>query len=356
MNKYFHSWHALILLTKKLFMRNVIPLVIALLLITSCSSLRRSGKVEIPVHTDKNVHSYVSEYAELAMQEMKRTGVPASITLAQGIVESDYGRSRLARKANNHFGIKCHSDWKGKKIYHDDDRRNECFRSYRRVSESYRDHSDFLRNGSRYAFLFDLEPDDYTAWARGLKRAGYATNPRYSRMLIDMIRDNNLDAYDRLVLRGKDFPLPVAETYDEERVNYDETYDNPADNKQFVINKKSRIKVRNRIKYIIVEEGETYQSLSDEFEMMKWELKKYNELEDKAAIRTGQVLYLQPKRNKAEQGFDFHITKQGETMYSISQLYGIKLKALYRKNRMEVGAEPAPGTEIWLRKTKPEGL
>ncbi|MCF8223471.1 MAG: glucosaminidase domain-containing protein [Bacteroidales bacterium] len=337
-------------------MRNVISLVIALLLITSCSSLRRSGKVEIPVHTDNNIRRYVSEYAELAMQEMRRTGIPASITLAQGIVESDYGRSRLARKANNHFGIKCHSDWKGKKIYHDDDRRNECFRSYRRVSESYRDHSDFLLNGSRYAFLFDLEPDDYSSWARGLKRAGYATNPRYARMLIDMIRDNNLDAYDRLVIRGKAFSLPVAVTHDEERVNNEEAHVNAEDNEQFVINKKSRIKVRNRIQYIIVEEDDTYRSISDEFEMMKWELKKYNELEEKAKIRAGQVLYLQPKRNKAEPGLDFHITKQGETMYSISQLYGIKLKALYRKNRMEVGTEPAPGTEIWLRKTKPEGL
>src|SRR6056297_822635 len=174
------------------------------ILLSSCHSSRRAQTVVVPEHKDASLRNYINKYAELAMREMRRTGVPASITLAQGIIESDYGRSRLAREANNHFGIKCHNGWKGRKIYHDDDKRNEFFRSYKQVSESYYDHSDFLRQGSRYSFLFDLKPDDYKSWARGLKSAGYVTNPRYAGMLIDMISNNNLHIYDQIALSNRD--------------------------------------------------------------------------------------------------------------------------------------------------------
>ncbi|MZP65514.1 MAG: hemagglutinin, partial [Bacteroidales bacterium] len=140
---------------------------------------------------------YINQYRDIAISEMKRTGVPASITLAQGMVESDYGRSTLARLGNNHFGIKCHNGWKGQTMRKHDDRRNECFRKYNSALESYYDHSDFLRSGSRYAFLFDLDPLDYKAWARGLKKAGYATNPDYANMLIRKIEENRLYEFDR---------------------------------------------------------------------------------------------------------------------------------------------------------------
>ena len=156
--------------------------IIALLLITSCSITRRTPKSsnydQKPASTGIE---YIKRYKDLAIQEMKRTGIPASITLAQGMLESDYGRSTLATKARNHFGIKCHSSWKGKRVYHDDDRRNECFRKYNNVYESYRDHSEFLTEARRYEFLFDYKPTQYKAWARGLKKAGYATSPTYAR-------------------------------------------------------------------------------------------------------------------------------------------------------------------------------
>ncbi|MDZ7738573.1 MAG: glucosaminidase domain-containing protein [Bacteroidales bacterium] len=294
------------------------------------------------------------------MSEMRRTGVPASITLAQGIIESDYGRSRLAREANNHFGIKCHNGWKGRKIYHDDDRRNECFRSYKQVSESYYDHSDFLRQGSRYSFLFDLKPDDYKGWARGLKSAGYATNPRYARMLIDMISENNLHIYDQIALSNRDLDnvKGVAEmdiSVDDEDIKKLKEGNINSD-EEFIIEKKSRVKTRNRIKYIRVRENDTFESLIEEFDLLRWELYRYNDLDEGDELYEGQILYLQPKRKKAAAGNDFHILKEGETMYDVSQLYGIRLKALYSNNRMEPGYEPPAGTELWLRKLKPEGL
>jgi len=313
------------------------------------------------VSADRSLDQYITSFADLAMSEMRRTGVPASITLAQGIIESDYGRSRLAREANNHFGIKCHNNWTGRRIYHDDDRRNECFRRYRDVSESYIDHSDFLRMASRYSFLFELDAGDYKAWARGLKKAGYATNPRYANMLIDMIERNNLHVYDELVISGR--KVGKAGIYD--AVSGANKYvQEPAitvgseglRDETFVISRENRKKVRNRIEYIIVREDDSFNILAEEFELLRWEIYRYNELDDDAQLEPGQVLYIQPKRKRAEAGNDYHIVKEGETMYTISQLYGIKLKALYDKNRMEPGSEPAPGTELWLRKTKPPGL
>jgi hypothetical protein len=145
----------------------------------------------------QSAEDYINMYKDIAVSEMKRTGIPASITLAQGMIESDFGRSSLARDANNHFGIKCHNGWTGATIRHHDDRRNECFRKYRKPEDSFYDHSDFLKSGSRYSFLFDIKPTDYRAWARGLKRAGYATNPDYADMLIRKIEENNLWNFDR---------------------------------------------------------------------------------------------------------------------------------------------------------------
>lgn len=340
----------------------IIPYILLLaVMFSSCHSSRKAKSVSPYGTSSAAMNTYISTYANLAMSEMLRTGVPASITLAQGIIESDYGRSRLAREANNHFGIKCHNGWKGRKIYHDDDRRNECFRKYREPVESYKDHSDFLVTGSRYRFLFELARDDYRGWARGLKKAGYATNPHYARMLIDMIEENELHVYDELVISGRKMDKqkiyagagPELEEEDREfRVNNSDL--SPGD--EFVVTRSNRVKVRNRIEYIIIEEGDTYESLAREFELLRWELFRYNELEEDAVLRPGQLLYIQPKRKKAEAGSDYHILKEGETMYSISQLYGIRLKSLYEKNRMEPGYEPPAGTELWLRKIKPEGL
>jgi flagellum-specific peptidoglycan hydrolase FlgJ len=148
-----------------------------------------------------NVKQYIDTYKEVAINEMIRTGVPASITLAQGILETEAGQSDLVRASNNHFGIKCKSDWAGEVVYHDDDARGECFRSYASAEESFRDHSDFLKNRPHYAFLFNLDPTDYEGWAKGLKKAGYATNPAYSNMLVRIIFENNLQDYTLVALQ-----------------------------------------------------------------------------------------------------------------------------------------------------------
>ncbi len=275
---------------------------------------------------------YIDTYKELAVREMKRTGIPASITLAQGILESGDGNSRLARKANNHFGLKCH-DWKGKKLRHDDDRNNECFRKYKSVYDSYRDHSDFLISKQRYASLFTLEPTDYKGWAKGLKKAGYATSKDYHKALIKIIEENQLYALDQGVEIIGEPGMQLASV-------------NGIGN----IGLSRNIYERNRIKYIIANVGDTYDGISEELDLLPWELKKYNELTEGTRIDSGQILYMQPKRNKAEAGKKTHIVKEGETMHYISQLYGIKLDVLYKKNLMEKGSEPEVSKKLQLRK------
>ncbi|MCD4770417.1 MAG: LysM peptidoglycan-binding domain-containing protein, partial [Bacteroidales bacterium] len=250
--------------------------------------------------------------------------------------------------------------WKGKKIYHDDDRRRECFRKYNRVEDSFLDHSDFLVDGSRYDFLFSLKRDDYKGWARGLKKAGYATNPKYASMLINTIEENRLYLYDKMLTgrrQGNNKPVieagnnNVTDPVIADEMPVAEDIDN------FVVTRNERTKgAINRIQYVIVKESDTYKSLVSEFDLLSWELFRYNDLEDGSELTQGMLLYLQPKRIKAEAGNDFHIVKEGETMWNISQLYGVKLKTLYERNRIVSGTEPAVGTELWLRKTKPEGL
>lgn len=299
---------------------------------------------------------YKDKYKDLAMSEMKRTGVPASITLAQGMIESDYGRSRLAVEANNHFGIKCHSGWTGASITHHDDKRNECFRKYRRPEESYYDHSDFLTSASRYRFLFDLDKKDYKGWAKGLKKAGYATNPDYANMLIRKIEEEELWRYDT----GRSGPQVKSPQPDINKATENETIiivpDNSVrqNNDGFAVSDHvSRIRENNRIKYITTTERDTRESIIKEFKLLRWELSKYNELDNEFIVSPGMILYLQPKRDKAEPGNETHIVVVGDSMYSISQQYGIKLKKLYEMNRMEEGSGAKVGDRLWLRGMKP---
>ncbi len=272
---------------------------------------------------------YIKIYRDIAIKEMKRSGIPASITLGQGILETNHGNSTLARKANNHFGIKCHAYWKGRKIYHDDDRRKECFRSYRNAEESFRDHSDFILRSPRYRFLFELKPDDYKGWARGLKKAGYATHRKYDHLLIKIIEENQLYKYDSKT-------RVFEEMHDESIV-------------------KSRISENNRVQYVIAQEGESYLELAKKFDMMPWEIYKYNDLPRDADITPGQRIYIQPKRNRAARDYGTHLVKAGETMYTISRKYAVKLDKLYKKNRMEPGEPIEIGQEIHLRKKKKRG-
>ncbi|HUX97081.1 MAG TPA: glucosaminidase domain-containing protein [Bacteroidales bacterium] len=299
---------------------------------------------------------YIETYKDLAMSEMRRTGIPASITLAQGIIESDYGRSRLATEANNHFGIKCHSDWSGPTIKHHDDRRNECFRKYRKPEESYYDHSDFLTSTSRYRFLFELDQKDYKGWAKGLKKAGYATNPDYANMLIRNIEENELWRYDlgRNSSSGKSLKPDNSKAAKNETVNRPPDNSAQQNNDSFVVpGHISRIKEKNRIQYILTIENDTRESIEKEFKLLRWELSKYNELDNDFTVVAGMILYLQPKRDKAEPGKETHVVNSGDSMYSISQQYGLKLKKLYEMNRMEEGSEPKEGERLWLRSMKP---
>jgi LysM repeat protein len=332
---------------KYLFILIIIPVVLS-----SCGSSRPAVTSSAG---EASVSAYIDRYKDLAISEMKRTGVPASITLAQGMIESNYGNSTLARKANNHFGIKCHSDWTGPTIRHHDDRRNECFRKYSRPEDSFYDHSDFLTSGSRYSFLFDIPVTDYKSWARGLKRAGYATNPDYANMLIRKIEESSLYIYDRESYASTRKADQSREDEEEQMNTYYEevTVETSPVSNNSLPPEDARIQENNRIKYIVVKDGETRETIEKKFQLLRWELSKYNELNDDFTPVPGQILYLQPKRDRAEPGKETHTVSFGDTMYSISQQYGIKLDKLYEMNLMDEGAEPVEGEKIWLRKRKP---
>lgn len=317
-----------------------------------------TSRTSVPAHSGqasvyKPLDNYIVKYKDLAISEMHRTGVPASITLAQGMIESDYGRSYLAREANNHFGIKCHSSWKGPVSRYHDNKANECFRKYQSVAESFHDHSEFLRNGSRYQFLFDYQPTDYKSWAKGLVRAGYATNPDYANLLIKKIEENNLSEYDRVNKIARQESPKTAPVAKKVVISDNAGVENGVGQVNAVLARAPRLMENNRIQYIIVKDGDTRESLEKEFNLLKWELSKYNELENNFSLSPGQILYLQPKRDKAEPGKEQHKVVNGDTMYLISQKYGIKLKTLYELNRMDPGTEPSSGSIIWLRAKKP---
>ena len=271
---------------------------------------------------NKQYESYIKQYRDLAVEEMKKYHIPASITLAQGLLESGAGQSTLARKSNNHFGIKCGSDWRGKTVSHDDDARGECFRAYKHPKQSYEDHSKFLANRPRYASLFKLDITDYKGWARGLKKAGYATNPRYAEQLIGIIELYDLHKYDK---KG-------GLKWMKENPNPHQTY------------------IANGLVYIVVRAGDSWKSISKELDISQKKLRKYNDLYKGYALQVGDILYLEKKNRKAGKEHIVHVLRAGESMYSISQKYGIRLKNLYKLNKMDED-DPAPevGTILRLR-------
>ena len=276
---------------------------------------------------------YIEKYKDDAIQEMHRSGIPASITLAQGILESGDGNSPLAMYANNHFGIKCHDKWKGETFIMDDDEKNECFRKYNSVYESYRDHSEFLTTRSRYRFLFDLKITDYKGWAKGLKKAGYATNPKYANLLISLIEQHKLYEYD--TAKGVKPRKPEKNRTSKVLAT---KYGNRV------------IKSQNNIKYTIVKSNDTFYKIAKDFNLGLWQIYKYNDLNKNDVLKEGDIIYLQPKRGKAKQ--EYHKVKKGETMHRISQIYGVKLKKLYKRNNMILGTEPNEGEKIYLNKKK----
>jgi len=294
-------------------------------------------------HKRMTTEEYIDKYKDIAIEKMRKYKIPASVTLAQAILESGSGNSKLARKAKNHFGIKCHKDWHGKRFYMDDDVKHECFRKYKKVADSYRDHSLFLTTRSRYSFLFDYDITDYKKWAYGLKKAGYATNPKYPKLLIVLIERYHLDQYDKEALKGekhhkKRHAVTVA----------------PPEISQFKKAGKSPngiydILMNNGKKLVIAAQNDTYEKIADEFEIYTWQLYKYNDVDKQHKLKPGEIVYLQKKRRKAAHKYKIHIVKRGETMWYISQLYAIRLKRLYKMNNLPPGVQVPANTELRVR-------
>jgi LysM repeat protein len=277
---------------------------------------------------------YISRYKDDAVREMQLSRVPASITLAQGMLESDNGNSALAVYANNHFGIKCHTEWTGETYIQDDDEKNECFRKYKSVYDSYQDHSNFLSTRKRYAALFELKTTDYKGWARGLKEAGYATDPKYADRLIDIIERNKLYEFDvqqplpSVIVKSQPKPQTVSAT---------------ASGREILRN--------NDVKCVVVKKGDTFYKLAQELGLEVWQLYKYNELDKNAVLKPGQMIYLQPKRKKSRSEIS-HTVKPDETLHQIAQQYGVKLSALYKLNNLKPGATVKTGDVILLRRKR----
>ncbi len=286
-------------------------LIIGLVLLVStslCAQMRWNSRYQ----------AYIDQYKDLAIAEMLKYDIPASITLAQGLLESGAGMSKLALNSNNHFGIKCH-DWDGATTRHDDDAKNECFRVYRDVHESYEDHSRFLSRQPRYRSLFKLKRTDYKGWARGLKRCGYATNPAYAKQLIGIIELYKLHRYDK------------ASRYD-----------------RFMVERSSvkgtaggmglhPIHIYNKNYYLKARQGDTFKSIANEVGISYKKLAKYNERDRDDELVPGEIIYLKKKQKKAEKVYKKrpHRVKAGESMYSIAQYYGIRLSSLYKMNDLD---------------------
>lgn len=262
---------------------------------------------------------YIEKYKYEAVEQMQRYRIPASITLAQGLLESGAGQSRLTRQSNNHFGIKCGSTWRGKKTYHDDDAKGECFRVYKSARESYEDHSRFLATQKRYASLFSLKITDYKGWANGLKKAGYATNPAYAGSLIKLIELYNLDHFDK----GKLKDAWIANPHD--------------------------VFLANGLLYIIARQGDTFDRLADEFDISARKIRKYNDLYKGYTLQEGDIIYLEKKNRKAKKPYKIHRVEVGESMYSIAQRYGIRLERLYKMNDKAADYAPSVNEILKLR-------
>lgn len=355
------------------------------------------------------VEQYVEAYKALAMEEMIRTGVPAAIKLAQGIVETESGNSLLVKKSNNHFGIKCKENWTGETVSHDDDAQGECFRKYPTPEASYRDHSDFLRTRKHYQFLFQLDPTDYKAWAYGLKKAGYATNPQYPQMLIKYIEHYNLNQYSLLALELKQNgtnlagtnatevqPTTVPATVAAAPVNVatsnagpasadDAEVGNTAALQNAVANPKAAPETApslqvpiapalpatqalpqesrkvsypegvftiNETKVVFAAKGTSLLALATQYQVPLKYLFDFNDMKEQEVLPQAQLVYLQRKRRIGKD--EFHIVQEGETLYDIAQQQGIRLEALREYNFLSGEQQPAPGEKLYLRMQAPQ--
>ncbi|GGB16405.1 glucosaminidase domain-containing protein [Puia dinghuensis] len=328
---------------------------------------------QLPAQMSVNGVIYVNTYKEIAMAEMQRSGIPAAIILAQGLHESEAGTSELVKQSNNHFGIKCKDDWKGPVVYHDDDARQECFRSYATAADSYRDHSDFLRRGTRYAFLFQLDPTDYEGWSYGLRKAGYATNIRYSQILIKLIKDYNLQQY-TLIAMGKMKPseevvltMPGAPIVKPVEVAAGgtasgggtvstgggglgraaggagtEVTDVAYPEGEFAI---------NRTKVVYVQAGTSLLAVANRYDLSLPRLLEFNDMREQDVLVKGQLIFLQRKRRTGS--IEIHVVRDGESVYDICQAEGIRLQDLLELNQLSSDSKPVAGERIYLQRSAP---
>jgi len=314
---------------------------------------QNSDNVPRPVVID-----YIDTYKAIAISEMKRTGVPASITLAQGIHETEAGTSVLVRKSNNHFGIKCKDNWTGEKVSHDDDAKGECFRSYTNAFDSYMDHSDFLKKSPRYASLFGLDPTDYEDWANGLKKAGYATNPKYASILIKIINNYHLQDY-TLIALGKMRPedewlatvkpgnSPILAEEQEVIATATMVVEEPA-----VTYPEGEFKI-NDTRVVYSKAGTSLLSIAEKYDVAFKRLLDFNELnkEEENSLPSSQLIFLQRKRKTGAN--EFHLVKDGESVYDICQTEAIRLESLLEYNHLANGMQPAVGEKLYLRGNAP---
>jgi len=317
----------------------------------------------------EKAEAYINTYKELAISEMLRIGVPASITLAQGILESQFGESDLVKTSNNHFGIKCKTEWTGPKTYHDDDEKGECFRVYASAQESYMDHSDFLKTRPHYAFLFKLDPTDYDGWAKGLKKAGYATSPTYPQQLLKVINDYNLQQYSLLALARQTNDAPATNTA--ATVNNTLGTTAPIETKNPVPFEKESIEVNqpaanvttptvtkkpvtypqgifsiNHVKVIYGTGGTSLLSLAGQYDIPLSKLLEYNDLTEMDVLDMDRLIFIEKKLKKGS--IEFHTVATGETLHDICQAEGIRLDNLLEYNNLKKGAAFSAGEKVWL--------
>jgi LysM repeat protein len=319
-------------------------------------SAQSSPPAETPGGDRLTAEGYIELWKGVAVQKMKEHGIPASITLAQGLLESGNGNSELAREANNHFGIKCTPDWSGGKAYHDDDRKNDCFRKYKDAADSYEDHSKFLQR-SRYASLFELKTTDYKGWAHGLKKAGYATDPAYPRKLIELIERYELHKLDE----GQDISFKKREVADAPKGDSAGTASKKKKSKPSRVgddevtvtigNGRNVEKFEGRVKFTRAKAGDSIKKIAEDMETMPGWVAGWNDLDKDAKLEEGQVIYLSPKLSKSKRAAT-HDVRAGDTLWNISQKYGVKLSKLCAYNGMKPTDTLRTGMTVHLRKPR----
>ena len=324
-------------------------MLISLFIVLANTSLQAGGNDKKNTRQD-----YIDRWKVTALKNMFEYNIPASITLAQGILESGNGNSTLTKKANNHFGIKCHG-WSGKGYYMDDDKKDECFRVYDNAEDSFEDHSQFLLK-KRYADLFKLKATDYKGWAKGLKKAGYATNPEYAKRLIKIIEDSKLYRFDKFTYSeylGLKKKSKYQSTETDEiavKTSSKKSKNNSRLNDDLVLEYTMGRKIhkhKNNIQYIVAEEGDDYKKIAEDMQLGRWQILKYNDLEKNDKISVGEVIFIQPKHSKSKT--KIHIAKKGDSYWSISQEYGIKLNKLLKRNGIVSDKKIKKGEKIKLR-------